>query len=118
MYVAMTYDQGMTMRSTTAPLIIAPRKWRWLTLRPRCLPEAEGEALKRIPCVELGCDDGDDRFVLKQRGDRRMSVNETAYLIGFSDRASLARAFKRWTGSTPGSIAVRTGKRGRSTSTR
>lgn len=34
-------------------------------------------------------------------GDRNVSVNETAYLLGFSDPASFSRAFKRWNGVSP-----------------
>ncbi|WP_342077086.1 AraC family transcriptional regulator ligand-binding domain-containing protein [Yoonia sp. SS1-5] len=32
---------------------------------------------------------------------RKASVNETAYLVGFSEASSFVRAFRRWTGMTP-----------------
>jgi AraC-like DNA-binding protein len=32
---------------------------------------------------------------------KKISVNETAYLVGFSEPGAFSRAFKRWTGSSP-----------------
>jgi len=31
----------------------------------------------------------------------KLSVNETAYLVGFSETSAFSRAFKRWTGASP-----------------
>lgn len=41
------------------------------------------------------------RMALRYLRGGKVSVNETAYLVGFSEPAAFSRAFKRWSGKSP-----------------
>jgi AraC-like DNA-binding protein len=41
------------------------------------------------------------KMALHYLDGKKVSVNETAYLVGFSDPSAFSRAFRRWTGSSP-----------------
>jgi AraC-like DNA-binding protein len=57
--------------------------------------KAEGVTFKQV------LDDLRHKMALHYLNGKRASVNETAYLVGFSEPAAFSRAFKRWTGSSP-----------------
>ncbi|MDT4967370.1 MAG: hypothetical protein QOJ64_2107 [Acidobacteriota bacterium] len=63
--------------------------------------KAEGVTFEKV------LDELRQRMALKYLDDRKLSVNETAYLVGFSDPAAFSHAFKRWTGHSPASIRKR-----------
>ena len=56
---------------------------------------AEGVTFEQV------LDDLRRKMALDYLQARKVSVNETAYLVGFSDPAAFSRAFKRWTGISP-----------------
>jgi AraC-like DNA-binding protein len=47
------------------------------------------------------------RLALRFVREQGLSVKEVAYRLGFSDPAAFSRAFKRWTGSSPGEMRTR-----------
>jgi AraC-like DNA-binding protein len=57
--------------------------------------KAEGATFEKV------LDELRHRLALDYLKGRKVSVNETAYLVGFSDPAAFSRAFKRWTGMSP-----------------
>lgn len=44
------------------------------------------------------------KLALDYLSERKLSVNEAAYLVGFSEPAAFSRAFKRWTGKSPRTV--------------
>ena len=52
-------------------------------------------------------DDTRRRFSLNYLRDRKNSLTEIAYLLGYSEVSAFNRAFKRWTGSTPSTTSGR-----------
>jgi AraC-like DNA-binding protein len=57
--------------------------------------KAEGTTFEKV------LDNLRHRLAVDYLGGKKVSVNETAYLVGFADPAAFSRAFKRWTGASP-----------------
>jgi AraC-like DNA-binding protein len=57
--------------------------------------KAEGATYERV------LDELRHRMAMDYLNGKKVSVNETAYLVGFSEPAAFSRAFKRWTGISP-----------------
>ncbi len=57
--------------------------------------KAEGVTFEKV------LDELRHKLALHYLSEKKTSVHETAYLVGFSDPGAFSRAFKRWTGSSP-----------------
>jgi AraC-like DNA-binding protein len=60
--------------------------------------KAEGTTFEKL------LDELRHKMALHYLSGKKTSVNETAYLVGFSESAAFSRAFKRWTGSSPRAV--------------
>jgi AraC-like DNA-binding protein len=56
---------------------------------------AEGVTFRRV------VDELRHKLAVQYLSENKFAVNETAYLLGFSDPAAFSRAYKRWTGHSP-----------------
>jgi AraC-like DNA-binding protein len=69
--------------------------------------KAEGTTFERV------LDELRHELALHYLNEKKSSVHETAYLLGYSDQAAFSRAFKRWTGHSPRTVAsTKHGERG------
>lgn len=55
----------------------------------------EGTSFRELECTAL------ETFAKRLLRDERLTIQETAYAMGFSDATTFHRAFKQWTGQTP-----------------
>ena len=65
---------------------------RWTLFRRL---KAEGTTFEKV------LDELRHKLALHYLFGKKVSVNEAAYLVGFSEPAAFSRAFKRWTGTSP-----------------
>ncbi|MBP6012010.1 MAG: AraC family transcriptional regulator ligand-binding domain-containing protein [Alphaproteobacteria bacterium] len=63
--------------------------------------KAEGASFEKV------LDDLRHRMALHYLDGKQVSVNEAAYLVGFSEPSAFSRAFRRWTGTSPAKRARR-----------
>jgi AraC-like DNA-binding protein len=65
--------------------------------------KAEGATFEKV------LDELRHKMALHYLSGNKVSVSETAYLVGFSEPAAFSRAFKRWTGSSPRAARLKSG---------
>jgi AraC-like DNA-binding protein len=86
---------GESMRDGEPKLAPVARK---VAMSPRSLQRRLKEHEMEFKTL---VDDTRRRFAVHYLRDRRHTLTEVAYLIGYSEVSAFNRAFKRWTGATP-----------------
>jgi Helix-turn-helix domain len=73
--------------------------------RPATPPaQSPSAAAPQVTSFREVVDDARKQLAVGYLGDRRLAVSEVAYLLGYSEAGAFVRAFKRWTGKTPGEM--------------
>ncbi len=86
---------GELMRDGDPGIIRVAKK---MAMSPRTLQRKlkdDGKSFKTL------MDDTRRRFALNYLRDRKNTLTDVAFLLGYSELSAFNRAFKRWTGSTP-----------------
>jgi len=66
--------------------------------------KVEGVTFKKV------LDELRHKMALHYLNEKKVSVNETAYRVGFADPTAFSRAFRRWTGSSPRMMRLKDGR--------
>jgi len=90
--LAATLHNGGANMDTIADQMGMSRQTLYRNLR------AEGATFEQV------LDELRHKLALSFLADKQVSVNQTAYLVGFSEPAAFSRAFKRWTGQSPSAV--------------
>ncbi len=86
---------GESLRDGDPKLVQVAKK---LAVSPRTLQRQLKESGVDFKAL---ADDTRRRFSLNYLRDRKNSLTEIAYLLGYSEVSAFNRAFRRWTGLTP-----------------
>lgn len=104
--------QSVAASRTQAPALgrgVHRQVARELGIGPRAL---QSRLRAERTSFQLLLDEARRETALREFAEGRSSLSELAFLLGYSEQSAFQRAFKRWTGSTPGTQSKSAGRSG------